>query len=75
MRILPLTLTLALALTAAGAADAAGAKSCAAQWAAMKKGKTQGSQTRAQFMATCKAAGAPGGAPQPVSPGGEPHPH
>ena len=69
MRTLPFVL--ALALLPAAASQAAGA-SCAQQCAAMKKAGTQGSQTRAQFVTTCKAAGAPGGAPRPVSPGGEP---
>ncbi len=73
MRILPLALT--LALVAGTAANAAGARSCARQWVAARKAGAQGSQTRAQFMTTCKAAGSPGGAPHPVSPGGEPQPH
>jgi hypothetical protein len=72
MRPLPLALAAALALT--GAASAKDTKDCAAQWAAQQKSGTKTSQSRRQFMTTCQAAGAKGGAPQPVSPGGEPAP-
>jgi hypothetical protein len=72
MRILSLALLAAAALT--GAASAADTKSCGAQWTAQQKSGARTSQTRAQFMKTCQAAGPKGGAPQPVSPGGEPAP-
>ena len=57
-----------IATLAAGAVQARGAKDCAAQWLAAHKSGARGSQTRAQFMTTCEAAGVPGGAPKPVSP-------
>jgi hypothetical protein len=71
----PLTLALLAALAVSGAAHAADVKSCAAQWAAAKKAHAEGSQSKKQFMTTCQAAGAQGGAARPVSPDGEPAPH
>ena len=72
MRALPLGVMLALAV--GGAASAKTARSCAAQWSATSRGAAHGSQSRRQFMTTCQAAGVPGGAPHPVSPGGENRP-
>lgn len=74
MRRLSLAVALVAAVALGGAAAARDARSCAAQWSAQKKAGAKTSQTRAQFMTTCQAAGAKGGAPQPVSPGGEPAP-
>ena len=61
------TLMIATLLVAGGVAQAKGQKGCAAQWSAAHKSGARSSQTRAQFMTTCEAAGAPGGAPKPIS--------
>ena len=42
-------------------------KACNADWSAMKKAKTVGSQTHKQFMTTCLSAGSPGALPAPVA--------
>ena len=54
-----------LALSAA--AHAKDMKGCNADWSALKKAKTAGSQTHKQFMTTCLAAGSPGVAPAPAA--------
>ena len=63
------TLVIVTALIAGGVAEAKGPKDCAARWSAAHKSGARSSQTKAQFMTTCEAAGAPGGAPKPISPG------
>ena len=56
-------------LVAGGAAQAKPQKDCAARWSAAHKSGARSSQSKAQFMTTCEAAGAPGEAPKPISPG------
>ena len=65
MRILITATAITLLLT--GAVQAKDMKACSADWKAQKAASASGSQTRKQFMTTCLAAGAPGGAPAPVS--------
>ena len=65
MRITIATAVTLLAFT--GAVHAKDMKACNADWSAMKKAKTVGSQTRKQFMTTCLSGGSPGVAPAPVA--------
>ena len=62
-------MAIAALLVPAGAAYAKADKDCAAQWTAMRKSSAPSSQTRAQFMTTCKTIGASGGAPKPLPAG------